>query len=206
MSIRVFLVDDHDLVRQGIARIVDAEPELEIVGEAATLDSAARRIAAVRPDVAVIDVRLADGNGIDLCRDVRSAHPETACLILTGFDDDEAARAAVLAGAAGYVLKNIRGNGLVDAIRTVHSGRTTFPAGAARALRGALTEPSHDTTPLTTREEEILDLIVDGLTNRQIGERLGIAEKTVKNNVTALLGKLHLEHRTQAAVYRLRSR
>lgn len=202
MTVRVFLVDDHELVRQGVARIVDAQSDLEVVGEAESIARAVPRIAATRPDVAVLDVRLPDGSGIDLCRTVRSEHPDLRCLMLTAYDDDEATRSAVLAGASGYVLKDIRGNKLVDAIRRAATGAVLFPPGAAQRVRSAVVPPP--TAPddgLTRREQQILDLIVEGLTNRQIGEELHIAEKTVKNNVTALLGKLHLERRTQAAVY-----
>jgi len=202
VTVRVFLVDDHELVRQGVARIVDAQSDLEVVGEAESIARAVPRIAATRPDVAVLDVRLPDGSGIDLCRTVRSEHPDLRCLMLTAYDDDEATRSAVLAGASGYVLKDIRGNKLVDAIRRAATGAVLFPPGAAQRVRSAVVPPP--TAPddgLTRREQQILDLIVEGLTNRQIGEELHIAEKTVKNNVTALLGKLHLERRTQAAVY-----
>ncbi|GAA3342869.1 response regulator transcription factor [Curtobacterium pusillum] len=199
MTLRVFLVDDHELVRQGVARVLDAQPDIEVVGEAESLARAVPRITATRPDVAVLDVRLPDGSGIDLCRTVRSARPELACLMLTAYDDDEAMRSAVLAGAIGYVLKDIRGNNLVDAVRRAATGSSLFPAEATRRIRSTIAPV--DDAGLTLRETQILDLIVDGLTNRQIGERLHIAEKTVKNNVTVLLGKLHLERRTQAAVY-----
>ncbi|PZE72860.1 response regulator transcription factor [Curtobacterium sp. MCBD17_019] len=205
MTIRVFLVDDHELVRQGVARIIDAQPDLEVVGEAETIGRAVPRIAATRPDIAVLDVRLPDGSGIDLCRTVRSANPDLPCLMLTAYDDDEATTAAVLAGASGSVLKDIRGNKLVEAIRRAASGETLFPVDAGRRVRSAVVPASPDPDAgLTRRERQILDLIVEGLTNRQIGERLHIAEKTVKNNVTVLLGKLHLESRTQAAVYGVR--
>jgi len=200
MNVRVFLVDDHELVRQGVARIVDAQPDLEVVGEADTVARAITRIDATRPDIAVLDVRLPDGSGVDLCRTVRSAHPDLPCLMLTAYDDDDAMRAAVLAGASGYVLKDIRGNNLVDAIRRAASGAILFSPDAAQRVRTAVAPGTPD-PGLTPREQEILDLIVEGLTNRQIGDRLHIAEKTVKNNVTVLLDKLHLERRTQAAVY-----
>lgn len=202
MTVRVFLVDDHELVRQGVARIVDAQSDLEVVGEAESIARAVPRIAATRPDVAVLDVRLPDGSGIDLCRTVRSEHPDLRCLMLTAYDDDEATRSAVLAGASGYALKDIRGNKLVDAIRSAATGVVLFPPGATQRVRAAVVPPPTAADDgLTRREQQILDLIVEGLTNRQIGEELHIAEKTVKNNVTALLGKLHLERRTQAAVY-----
>jgi len=202
--IRVFLVDDHEIVRRGIAQLVDAEPDLSVVGEAGSFLEAGRRIDATLPDVAVLDVRLPDGNGIDLCRDVRSAHPEIACLILTAYDDDDALRSAVLAGASGYVLKDIRSRALIDAIRRVASGRTIQSAAVMRQAATTLhpdprSEPSGP--ELSLRESQVLGLIAEGLTNREIGERLGLAEKTVKNYVSGLLAKLGMERRTQAAVY-----
>jgi DNA-binding NarL/FixJ family response regulator len=206
LMIRVFLMDDHEIVRRGIAQLVDAEPDLEVVGEASTVREAARRIEAVRPDVAVLDVRMPDGDGIDLCRDIRSAHPEVACLILTGYDDDQALRAAVLAGASGYVLKDVRSTALVAAIRRAAAGETIqapeLLARAARTLDPAAV--AHEEAPgpaLSLREGQVLALIAEGLTNREIGARLGLAEKTVKNYVSALLAKLGMERRTQAAVY-----
>jgi two-component system response regulator DevR len=202
--IRVFLVDDHEIVRRGIAQLVDAEPDLSVVGEAGSFLEAGRRIDATLPDVAVLDVRLPDGNGIDLCRDVRSAHPEIACLILTAYDDDDALRSAVLAGASGYVLKDIRSRALIDAIRRVASGRTIQSAAVLRQAATTLhpdprSEPSGP--ELSLRESQVLGLIAEGLTNREIGARLGLAEKTVKNYVSGLLAKLGMERRTQAAVY-----
>jgi len=202
--IRVFLVDDHEIVRRGIAQLVDAEPDLSVVGEAGSFLEAGRRIDATLPDVAVLDVRLPDGNGIDLCRDVRSAHPEIACLILTAYDDDDALRSAVLAGASGYVLKDIRSRALIDAIRRVASGRTIQSAAVMRQAATTLhpdprSEPSGP--ELSLRESQVLGLIAEGLTNREIGARLGLAEKTVKNYVSGLLAKLGMERRTQAAVY-----
>ncbi|MET0828852.1 MAG: response regulator transcription factor [Microbacterium sp.] len=203
---RVFLVDDHEIVRRGIAQLVDAESDLEVVGEAATVREAMRRIEATRPDVAVLDVRLPDGNGIDLCRDIRSTHPEVFCLILTGYDDDQALRSAVLAGASGYVLKDVRSRLLVEAIRRAATGATVQPPEVMlRAARALHPEPSGRREPaepaLSLRESQILSLIAEGLTNREIGDRLGIAEKTVKNYVSGLLAKLGMERRTQAAVY-----
>ncbi|MDO8382795.1 MAG: response regulator transcription factor [Microbacterium sp.] len=203
---RVFLVDDHEIVRRGVAQLIDAEFDLEVVGEAGGVDEAMRRIEATRPDVAVLDVRLPDGNGIDLCRDIRSAHPSVKCLILTAYDDDEALRSAVLAGASGYVIKNVRGGSIVDAIRRAAAGGTIQAADvmlrAARTLHPE-TAPRRDTIDpgLSLRESQILGLIAEGMTNREIGERLGIAEKTVKNYVSGLLAKLGMERRTQAAVY-----
>ena len=202
--IRVFLVDDHEIVRRGIAQLIDAEPDLTVVGEAGTFSEAGRRIEATQPDVAVLDVRLPDGNGIDLCRDIRSAHPDIACLILTAYDDDDALRSAVLAGASGYVLKDIRSRALIDAVRRVSGGGTIQSAAVLRQAATALQPDAHDAAPgptLSLRESQVLALIAEGLTNREIGARLGLAEKTVKNYVSGLLAKLGMERRTQAAVY-----
>lgn len=204
---RVFLVDDHEIVRRGIAQLVDAEPDLDVVGEAGDIAEALRRIEATAPDVAVLDVRLPDGSGVDLCREVRSRHPQIACLMLTAYDDDEALRSAALAGASGYVLKDIRSAALVDAIRASAAGRTVQSAQALRTAAQAAAAPVTGNAPaspdadLTYRERQVLDLIADGLTNREIGERLGLAEKTVKNYVSGLLAKLGMVRRTQAAVY-----
>ena len=201
--IRVFLVDDHEIVRRGIAQLVDAEPDLTVVGEAGSVTETQRRIEATLPDVAVLDVRLPDGSGIDLCRDIRSAHPDISCLILTAYDDDDALRSAVLAGASGYVLKDIRSRALIDAIRRVASGRTIQSAAVLQQAASTL-RPDARTAPmpaLSLREGQVLGLIAEGLTNREIGVRLGLAEKTVKNYVSGLLAKLGMERRTQAAVY-----
>ncbi|WP_309710747.1 response regulator transcription factor [Pseudolysinimonas sp.] len=205
---RVFLVDDHEIVRRGIAELVDAERDLEVVGEAGDVRQALARIAATLPDVAVLDVRLPDGNGIDLCREIRSRHPEIACLILTAYDDDEAVRSAVLAGAAGYVVKDIRGQALVEDIRRVAAGKRLLPAAAGRrVVESLVATPAAQADPgLSLRERQVLEFIADGLTNRQIAERLELAEKTVKNYVSGLLAKLGLESRTQAAVYRVTNR
>jgi two-component system response regulator DevR len=205
---RVFLVDDHEIVRRGIAELVDAEADLEVVGEAGDVRQALARIAATRPEVAVLDVRLPDGNGIDLCREIRSRHPEIACLILTAYDDDEAVRSAVLAGAAGYVVKDIRGQALVEDIRRVAAGKRLLPAAAGRrVVEQLVSAPAAAADPgLSLRERQVLEFIADGLTNRQIAQRLELAEKTVKNYVSGLLAKLGLESRTQAAVYRVTRR
>jgi two-component system, NarL family, response regulator DevR len=202
---RVFLVDDHEIVRRGIADIIDAEPDLEVVGEAGNVKQGLGRISATMPDVAVLDVRLPDGSGIDLCRAVRSAHPEIACIMLTGYDDDEASYSAVLAGASGYVLKDIRGQKLIEGIRLVAAGGSLIAKGVPERVVAAISSapsqlPGHD-AGLTLRERQVLELIAAGLTNRQIGERLELAEKTVKNYVSGLLAKLGMERRTQAAVY-----
>jgi DNA-binding NarL/FixJ family response regulator len=206
--IRVFLVDDHEIVRRGIAELIDRERDLEVVGEAAAARGTLARIAATRPDVVVLDVKLPDGSGIDLCRAIRSAHPELPCLMLTAYDDDEASQSAVLAGASGYVLKDIRGQKLVESIRTVAAGGSLIGVAVAERVRAKLAASEAGTTAgsppgrrLTLRERQVLDLISDGLTNRQIGDRLGLAEKTVKNYVSDLLAKLGMERRTQAAVY-----
>ena len=205
---RVFLVDDHEIVRRGLVELIDGERDLEVVGESGTIRGTLARIAATRPDVAVLDVRLPDGSGIDLCRVIRSEYPELHCLILTAYDDDQASYAAVIAGASGYVLKDIRGQGLIDGIRRVARGESLISRTITDRVVASLRPPDADVgTPdphpdLTLRERQILDLIADGLTNRQIGERLELAEKTIKNYVSGLLAKLGMERRTQAAVYR----
>jgi len=203
-SVRVFLLDDHEVVRRGIANLLSAENGIEVVGEAATAAEALARIPAARPDVAVLDARLPDGSGIDVCRDVRSAMPAVRCLILTSYDDNDAVFAAVMAGASGYLLKEVRGASLVDAIRQVAAGRSLLDPSVTERLLNKLRQPAEADprlAALTEREREILDLIADGLTNRQIGERLFLAEKTVKNYVSGLLAKLGMQRRTQAAVY-----
>ena len=199
---RVFVVDDHDIVRLGLVGLISAETDLEVVGEAATKHQALARVAATRPDVVVLDVRLSDGSGIDACRDIRSRDPGIRCLMLTAFDDDEASCASVLAGASGYVLKDIRGKRLVEAIRRVAQGESLLSprlAGRVASLGRDRGDPA--VRALTTREREVLDLISRGLTNRQIGEHLDLAEKTVKNYVSGVLSKLGMERRTQAAVF-----
>jgi two-component system, NarL family, response regulator DevR len=203
-AIRVFLLDDHEIVRRGIANLLTSEPDIEIVGEAGTATEALARIPAARPDIAVLDARLPDGSGIDVCRDIRSGHPTIRCLILTSYDDNDAVFAAVMAGASGYLLKEVRGASLVDAIRQVAAGRSLLDPSVTERLLDKLRQPAevdHRLSALTEREREILDLIADGLTNRQIGERLFLAEKTVKNYVSGLLAKLGMQRRTQAAVY-----
>ncbi len=203
--IRVFLLDDHEVVRRGVQELLEADGDIVVVGEASTAAEALARVPALRPDVAVLDVRLPDGDGITVCRELRSQLPELACLMLTSFSDDEAMVDAVMAGAAGYVLKQIRGSDLCGAVRTVAAGGTLLDARAtARVVErlrngGTLAEPD-PLAELTEREKEILTLIGEGLTNRQIGERLFLAEKTIKNYVSNLLAKLGMERRTQAAV------
>jgi DNA-binding NarL/FixJ family response regulator len=207
--IRTFLVDDHELVRRGIAGLLSAEPDIEVVGEAGTAAQARARVRATDPDIVVLDVRLPDGSGIDVCRDIRSANSSTKCIMLTAYDDDEAIYAAVLAGASAYVLKDIRGSGLVDSIRAIASGRTLLnPALTSRVVEriGQQQARSSELDSLSRRESQILGLIAEGLTNRQIGETLSLAEKTVKNYVSGLLSKLGLQRRTQAAVLHLGSK
>ena len=208
-TIRVFLLDDHEVVRRGLRELLESEGDLDVVGEAGTAAEAISRIPPTRPDVAVLDVRLPDGNGVEVCREVRSRHPEIQCLILTSFSDDEALFQAIMAGAAGYLLKQIKGTDLVDAVRRVASGQSLLdPAVTARVLERLRTGPETDErlARLTDQERRILDLIAEGLTNRQIAERVHLAEKTVKNYVSNLLTKLGMERRTQAAVYAARLR
>ncbi len=202
--VRVFLLDDHEVVRRGIGDLLDAEPDLEIVGEAGTAREALARIPALKPHVAVLDVRLPDGDGVTVCREIRSTMPSVACLMLTSFADDEALFDAIMAGAAGYVLKQVRGTDLVGAIRTVASGGSMLDANAASQVMAKLRAGAEHADPLavlSAQERKILDLIGEGLTNRQIGERMFLAEKTVKNYVSSLLAKLGMERRVQAAVY-----
>jgi two-component system response regulator DevR len=202
--IRVFVLDDHEIVRRGLVDLLSTTPDLKVVGEAGTAADALARIPAARPDVALLDVRLPDGSGIDVCRDIRSTLPGVQCLILTSYDDDEALFAAVMAGAAGYLLKQIGGRSLTEAIRQVAAGQSLMdPAVTGRLLDRLRNPPAADPRvgSLTAREREILDLIAGGLSNRQIGEELFLAEKTVKNYVSTLLSKLHMQRRTQAAVF-----
>ncbi|WP_042364525.1 response regulator [Streptacidiphilus neutrinimicus] len=206
-TIRVFLLDDHEVVRRGVHDMLDAEPGLEVVGEAATCAQALARIPALRPDVAVLDVRLPDGDGITVCRELRSQLPELACLMLTSFDDEDALLDAIMAGASGYVLKQISGTDLITAVRTVGSGQSMLDPGAATRLMARLRgqsaptpQPPDALAELTERERDILTLIGEGLTNREIGQRLYLAEKTVKNHISRMLAKLGVERRVQAAV------
>jgi two-component system response regulator DevR len=202
--IRVFLLDDHEVVRRGVRDLLESEGDISVVGEASTAAEAMARIPAVRPDVAVLDVRLPDGDGVTVCRELRSDFPDLACLMLTSFADDEALFDAIMAGAAGYVLKQVRGADILGAVRTVAAGgslldsRTT--ARVMERLRGQAAEED-PLAVLSDQERRILDLIGEGLTNRQIGERMFLAEKTVKNYVSNLLAKLGMERRTQAAAF-----
>jgi two-component system, NarL family, response regulator DevR len=201
---RIFLLDDHEIVRRGLADLLNGVADFEVVGEAGTVAEALRRIPAVHPDVAILDGRLPDGSGIEVCRIVREEQPSVRCLILTSYDDDDAIFAAVLAGAAGYVLKQIRGSNLIDAVRQVAAGQSLLdPTVTARVLQRIREGKQEDArvASLNTQERKILNLIAEGLTNRQIGERLFLAEKTVKNNVSSLLAKLGMQRRTQAAVF-----
>ena len=200
---RVFLLDDHEIVRRGVRELIDTEDDLEVVGEAGSVDEAMRRLPAIRPDVAVLDVRLGDGTGIEVCREIRSSLPEVRCLMLTSFSDDEALLDSVVAGAAGYVLKQIVGNDLVDSIRRVHAGQTLLdPATTARAVERLRRGPEEDEriATLTPQERKILLLLADGLTNREIGDAMFLAEKTVKNYMSTVLMKLGMARRTEAAV------
>ncbi len=204
MSTRVFLVDDHEVVRRGLKDLLDAEEDIEVVGDAATAGMALAQIARTAPDVAVLDVRLPDGNGIEVCREVRARDPRIACLMLTSFGDDEALFDAIMAGAAGYLLKDIRGNDLIDAVRRVAAGDSLLdPALTGKVLerlrRGDEEDPR--LKALSEQERKILALIAEGLTNRQIAERMHLAEKTVKNYVSNLLSKLGMSRRTEAAVF-----
>jgi DNA-binding NarL/FixJ family response regulator len=201
--IRVFLLDDHEIVRRGLHDLLEAEGDIEIVGESGSAREATARIPALRPHVAVLDARLPDGSGIDVCRDVRSTDPSINALILTSYDDDEALFAAIMAGAAGYVLKQIGAGDLVDSVRRVAAGQSLIdPQLMARVLDRVRSGPAvhEELAGLTEQERKILGLIAEGMTNRQIGERLFLAEKTVKNYVSSILAKLGLERRTQAAV------
>ncbi len=203
LVIRVYLLDDHEVVRRGLRDLLEREGDIEVVGESASAEEAARRIPALRPHVAVLDARLPDGSGIDVCRDVRSVDPSIRALILTSYEDDEALFAAIMAGASGYVLKQVRGNDLVEAVRTVAAGQSLLdPAITQRVLDRIRRGPDQpaELAALTEQERRILELIAEGLTNRQIAGRMFLAEKTVKNYVSSLLSKLGLERRTQAAV------
>ncbi|QEU90109.1 response regulator [Streptomyces kanamyceticus] len=205
--IRVFLLDDHEVVRRGVRDLLDAEPDISVVGEAGTSERALVRGPALRPDVAILDIRLPDGDGVTVCRELRSKMPEVVCLMLTSFDDDDALLDAIMAGAAGYVLKQIKGTDLIDAVRTVASGQSLLDPATTARLMSTLRGPDEAVAPqddklarLSDRERDILALIGDGLTNRQIGKRLYLSEKTVKNHISRLLSKLGVERRIQAAV------
>src|ERR1035438_3918228 len=205
--IRVFLLDDHEVVRRGVRDLLEAEPDIEVVGEAGTVSSALARIPALRPDVAVLDVRLPDGDGVSVCREIRSTLPETACLMLTSSRDDQALLGAIMAGAAGYVLKETCGSDLVSAVRTVAAGGSMLDAQSTHRVMERLRERMAGVDPLsalTDQEKRVLELIGEGLTNRQIAERMVLSEKTAKNYVSAVLTKLGMQRRAQAAAFAAR--
>ncbi len=204
MTTRVFLVDDHEVVRAGLRELLESTGEFSVVGEASTAEEAVRRIPGANPDVAVLDVRLPDGSGVEVCREIRSQLPQLGCLMLTSFSDDEALFDSIMAGAAGYVLKQVRGTDLIDAVRKVAAGQSLLdPAVTARVLERIRRGDEQDEVlgRLTEQERRILDLIGEGLTNRQIAEAMYLAEKTVKNYVSNLLMKMGMARRTEAAAY-----
>jgi DNA-binding NarL/FixJ family response regulator len=206
-QIRVFLMDDHEIVRRGVRDLLETEPDIVVVGEAGTAAAALARIPALAPDVAILDVRLPDGDGVSVCRDIRSAMPQVACLMLTSFSGDDALFDAIMAGAAGFVMKQIRSTDLISAVRTVAAGGSLLDPGAASKVMARMRDQAAKADPLaglTPQERKILELIGEGLTNRQIGEQMFLAEKTVKNYVSALFAKLGMERRTQAAAYAAR--
>ncbi len=203
-KIRVYLLDDHEVVRRGLRELLESQDDIEVIGESGSAQEAGRRIPALRPDVAVLDARLPNGSGIDVCREIRSRDESIKALILTSYDDDEALFAAIMAGAAGYVLKEVRGTDLIDGIRRVAAGQSLLdPAVTAQVLKRLRSGPDEDPrlASLTAQERKILSHIADGLSNRQIAEEMFLAEKTVKNYVSSLLAKLGMERRTQAAVF-----
>jgi two-component system, NarL family, response regulator DevR len=205
--ITVFLVDDHEIVRRGMRNILETEADIDVVGEAGTVASALARVAALRPDVAVLDVRLPDGDGVSLCREIRSTLPDTACLMLTSYGDDQALLGAIMAGAAGYVQKQAPAPELVSAIRAVAAGQSTLDAHAAERLMTRLRERVTAVDPLSAlsdQEKRVLELIAEGLTNRQIAARMYLAEKTAKNYVSSVLTKLGMQRRSQAAAFAAR--
>ena len=204
--VTVFLLDDHEVVRRGVRDLLEAHPDITVIGEASTASWALARIAALRPDVAVLDVRLPDGDGVMVCREIRSLMPEVACLMLTSFSDDEALFDSIMAGAAGYVLKHIHGADLVGAVRTVASGQSMLSPRAASQVMATLRDVGKrdPLAGLSEQESRILELIGEGLTNREIGDRVFLAEKTVKNYISTLFAKLGMERRTQAAAYAAR--
>jgi len=205
--ISVFLLDDHEIVRRGLRDLLAAEPDIDVIGEAGTAVSAVHRMPALRPDVAVLDVRLPDGDGVSVCREIRSTLPGTACLMLTSYGDDQALLGAIMAGAAGYVLKQACGSDLVSAVRTVAAGGSMLDAHATQRVMERLRERMAGADPLsalTEQEKRVLELIGEGLTNRQISVRMILSEKTAKNYVSAVLGKLGMQRRAQAAAFAAR--
>jgi two-component system, NarL family, response regulator DevR len=204
VSIRVFLLDDHELVREGIRSLFEVDDEIEVVGEAATASEAMTRIPLAKPDVAILDVRLEEGNGIEVCRDIRSIMPELVCLILTSYADDEALYAAVMAGAAGYVLKQVKAHDLIDDVKKVASGASLIHPRAIARVVERISHPliaNAELKSLSPQESRVLDFIAEGMTNRQIAEAMFLSEKTVKNYTTGLLAKLKMNSRTEAAIY-----
>jgi len=202
--IRVFLLDDHEIVRRGLAELISLQSDMEVVGEAGNTEEALRRIPAAQPNVAVLDVRLPDGSGVEVCREIRSTMPAVNCLMLTSYSDDEALFNAIMAGASGYVLKEIRGNDLIDAIRQVAAGNSLLDPSLTQKVLERLrngNKENSELSKLSEQERTILTLIGEGMTNRQIGEQMHLAEKTIKNYVSGLLAKLGMERRTQAAAY-----
>lgn len=207
MTVRVFLLDDHEVVRRGLRQLLESDDDLEVVGEAATAEEAVGRIPATSPHVAVLDVQLPDGSGVEVCREVRSKNPELAVLILTSFDDDQALFDSIMAGAAGYVLKQIKGNELIDAIKAVADGKSLLDPDVTQLVLDRLRQGESEdalVAQLTPQERNIFDLIGEGLTNKQIGERMYLAEKTVKNYVSNVLAKLGMQRRTEVAAYAAR--
>jgi two-component system, NarL family, response regulator DevR len=205
--VRVFVLDDHDIVRRGLTHMFERESDIEVVGEAATAEEALSRIPPTRPDVALLDVRLPDGDGVEVCREIRSRHPEIQCLMLTSFSDDDALFDAIMAGASGFLLKQVKSEEIVQAVRFVANGQSLLdPAVTGRVLERLRKGPEEDErlATLSPQERNILELIAEGLTNRQIASKIHLAEKTVKNYVSNLLTKLGMERRTQAAVYAAR--
>jgi DNA-binding NarL/FixJ family response regulator len=204
MTIRVFLLDDHEMVREGICNFLESDEDIEVVGQAATVAEAFARIPLTKPDVAILDVRLEDGSGIEVCREIRSSHPEITCLMLTSFADDEALYASVMAGAAGYVLKQIRARDLIDDVKKVASGASLMDPRAVARVVERIANPPKASDPLallSPQERRLLDFIAEGLTNRQISESMFLSEKTIKNYMTGLLTKLDMNNRTEAAVF-----
>ena len=209
MTIRVFLLDDHEIVRRGLAELLELERDIEVVGEAGTTADALHRLPACRPDVAILDVRLPDGSGIEVCREIRDTMPQTHALMLTSYADDAALFDAIMAGASGYVLKEIRGTALVNAVRQIADGHSLLDPSATQRVLDRLRKEEDDEDDaelagLSEQERRILRLIGEGMTNRQIGDELHLAEKTVKNYVSSLLAKLGMSRRTQAAAFAAR--
>jgi two-component system response regulator DevR len=207
MTIRIFLLDDHEVVRRGLCEMFEAEEDLEVVGDAETAEQALARIPATRPDVAVLDVRLPDGSGVEVCREIRSRHPEIACLMLTSFSGDEALFSAIMAGASGFLLKQVRGHDLVEGVRRVAAGESLLDPGVTAAVFERLRHRDDDdpVNALTDQERVLIDLLAQGMTNRQIGEQMNLAEKTIKNYVSNILTKLGMTRRTEIAVFAARA-